>query len=71
MVVLSSNCRSMAASFSGVTALDLGLMANVLLQSLHLALCVPISVVPYLTTFSGLLQWGQAIVEMIMLTLSV
>jgi hypothetical protein len=37
----------MAASFSGVTALDLGLMANVLLQ------------------------WGQAIVEMIMLTLSV
>jgi hypothetical protein len=54
MVVLSSNCRMIAASFSGVTALDLGLIANVLLQSLHLTLCVPISVVPYLTTFSYL-----------------
>lgn len=66
MVVLSSRCRKMASSFSFVTALDLGSIAKVLLQSLHLALCVPLLVVPYLTTFSGLLQWGHAMVIVIM-----
>jgi hypothetical protein len=43
----------MAASFSAVTALDLGLMAKILLQALHLARCVPASIVPYLTTDSA------------------
>jgi hypothetical protein len=49
----------MAASFSGVTARDFGLMAKLLLHSLHLALEVPQSVFPCLMTGSAFPQWGQ------------
>src|ERR1051326_2815960 len=66
MAVLSLRCRSMAASFSGVMALDFGLRAKVLLQSLHLALWVPASVLPYLTTGWVCWQCGQATVKVIM-----
>ena len=66
MVVLSSNWRRIASLFSGVTALDLGLMEKVLSQSLHLARCVLDAVLPYLTTGSACWQWGQRMVIVIM-----